>query len=213
MDASAYDKAAFPEPFIVLRTRLLPYSFGHHLLLNLIESPFVTGKDATYDDLAIAVVICSRPFAEARAFIHAHRRLLWWALRCFEWSVSGKLNPLVWVGARKPRVINLDAEAKEFRRYKDDGRHVPYHAIPETTSEFKCPLIHAVWASLIYKTSLSDAEIMDRQWSLCLQQYYLIQHFGGVIQICDKGAIQQAQEAGQRLAKHLSEKGMHVASV
>jgi hypothetical protein len=213
MDASAYHNAAVPGPFKVLRTKLLPYSLGHHLLLSLIESPFITGDAPTYDDLAIAVVICSRPYQEAKAWIHANTKLLRLALRSFEWRVSGKLNPLVWIGLRKPRVINLKYEASEFARYKTDGSHVPYYSIPESTSEFSCPLAHAVWASLLHKTSLTDDQILNRPWSLCLQQYYVVQHFDGVISIREKSTVLEAQAAGEKIEKILAERRANAAPV
>lgn len=203
MDSSAYDKAAVPEPFRVLGETLCGYTLGHHLLLNLIQSPFISGGIPSYDDLALAVVICSRPYKEAKAFIHSP--VLAHALRYFQWVVSGRLNPLCWLRLKKPRVIDLARESQEFVRYLADGKHIPEYIPCKGTSAFECPFHHAVWATIQNKTGLSDDEVLNRGWWLNVQQYYVFKHFDGVLSIVDHHGIEDAQAVADKAAQLLKE--------
>lgn len=65
---AAFLEAAVPEPVILLRQQLLPYSLGHDILLHRAGSPFVTRVAVPdLDDLYLAVLVCCQTYKEAMA--------------------------------------------------------------------------------------------------------------------------------------------------
>ena len=184
-----------PERFRVLGYPLRTYSLGHHLLLHRIRSPFVLGGVPTYDDLALAVLICLNDYNTACLVLQSP--LLRFMLRWMEWRASGKFNPLCWFG-KKPRIIDLPAECHELSRYFRHGEHVPFHFISQNTVRVPLPMVHAVRVALMQKTTLSEAEIMDRGWQLSLQDYYLIKANDGAIQLGDQDEIEEARKTAEK---------------
>jgi len=56
-------------PGKVLRKKLRDFSLGHAYLLEALESPFMVGGKVGLGDLAVAVLICSKSFQDARRFL------------------------------------------------------------------------------------------------------------------------------------------------
>jgi hypothetical protein len=201
MNEGAYHAAALPEPFTILGLRLKPYSLGHHLLLHRIESPFVSGVTPTYDDLALAVLICSQRFSDAWAMITSP--LIRPILRWFEWKVSGRLNPF---RLFRRRVVDLAIETAAFNRYKFSGEHIPYYAAdPQATSSMPLPFVHAVRVTLLEHTSMDDEKVLNRGWWLCVVDYHILKAQQGAIQLRDKEADDAAREVAELAEKMVAD--------
>ena len=70
-EQAAYLRAMFPSQTEVLDVILHPLTLGHTLLLHRLESPFVTpGAEAGDGDLALALALCSRSFADSVAAVN-----------------------------------------------------------------------------------------------------------------------------------------------
>jgi len=53
--------------FEILGFKLERFTFGHHCLLNRVDSPFVVDRNEfIFDDLLLALLICSLPYDEAK---------------------------------------------------------------------------------------------------------------------------------------------------
>jgi len=57
------------EPLNILLKKMQDLTVGHVYLLEALESPFLTGADVDMADLVTAVMVCSKPFDEARKFL------------------------------------------------------------------------------------------------------------------------------------------------
>jgi hypothetical protein len=125
-------------------------------------------------------------------------------LRSFEWKVSGRLNPFR-LFRRRP--VDLAEQVKLFNLYKYAGELVPYYASdPAKTSSMPLPIIHAVRVTLLENTGLSDEQILNRGWWLCLVDYHIIKAQQGQIQLRDKEADDAAREVAE-LAEQMLKDG------
>lgn len=56
-------------PGVVLHKKLQDFSVGHAFLLEALESPFMVGGKVGFNDLVVAVLVCSMSFAKARKYL------------------------------------------------------------------------------------------------------------------------------------------------
>lgn len=211
--------AAVPEPVTLLGLKLRPYSLGHKLLLHRIESAFVCGGPVTYTDLAASIFICAQTYHEAlasfsdpalpRFMAHWHRKLtgnLWWR-RLLHRSLS-RFN----VSCFKLTPVDLQSKSKAFANYLEAGSQVPYYEIPaDKSGSSQIETVQAVQLALMAKTSLTEAEILDRPWGRCLYDYLALNAMEDRCTIFDgqpaaerRNAIAEAQALANSLAKKLN---------
>jgi len=82
-------------PGRVLRKNLRDFSLGHAYLLEALESPFMVGGKVGLGDLAVAVLLCSKSFQDARKYLMLPPPLMmkqanrwgWW---CRLWGLDFK---------------------------------------------------------------------------------------------------------------------------
>ncbi len=89
-----YAKACNPDPRKVIGVSLRPFCIGHAILLQSVDSPFVSasGKFTTIPDLLLAVWICSQSFDRASGQMNT--ALGWrWKFKSF---VAGLVLALNW---------------------------------------------------------------------------------------------------------------------
>jgi hypothetical protein len=183
---SDYYLAAIPEPVTLLGLRLKPFSLGHVVLLHRIESSFVVGGVPTCDDLAASVLICAQDYREAIESFN-NPDLTKFMARWFK--------KLTWRGWFKRRgFVDLEAKAKEFAEYVKNGSKLPYYSFTEAdVKESHQEPVQSVKIALMTKTTLTESELMDRPWGLCLQDFIALQVMEGKCQIQDREEIENAQ--------------------
>jgi hypothetical protein len=200
MNHAAYYQAAVPEPHVILGLRLLPFSLGHRILLARIGSAFYSGGEVSYDDLASSVFICAHTWQENIAslqdpvgtgkFMH-----LW------QKSIFGT-GLLFSLGLKKPTTISIAEKAAAFRAYQKAGETFPDFKY-EPGEALDCPIEQIVKATLLSKTNISEAELMDRSWSLCLWDYVTIKAIDGEVMFVDSAKYEAAQRQADAMHDRL----------
>jgi hypothetical protein len=205
----AYFSAAVPEPHTILGLRLRPFSLGHRILLKRIGNAFLSPEGRaseapvkiTYDDLASAVFICAHTWKENLEALHdldGTQKFM----RAWQRKLSGQTGWKYWLGLRAPALIDLPGKAKAFSAYLADGEsHPSYHFEPG--GEMDCPIEQIVKATLLSQTSLTEDEIMDRSWSLCLWDYLTLKAINGDINFIDDDEIEELIKAGIEFNRRL----------
>lgn len=192
---------AVPEQRQVLGLPLRPLSLGHIILLNRIKSAFVTeGVPQTYEEIAIAALICSLPYQKAVAAIDDPETPKF--LRYLANRITG-VNTLgvIW-GWRQPRVIDLNAVCKAFVDYLHEHTKVPYYTFSEGDfKEVSAPSVQIVKVTLMREMHFTEAEILDRSWAMCLWDYVTLRAIKGEIRMENEEAINDAKAIAERLQK------------
>lgn len=198
MNQSEYYRAAVPEPWTILGLRLRPFSAGHLILLHRAESAFAIGGEASFEDLAFAVFICSQTFESA--------------VKCFSDPDLPKLmrawhKKLTNRGLfRKPRTIDLFGKSEEFRSYMDEGCKYPDYIYKGGTSDIgDVPAVQFVKAFLLSRTSMTESEFLNRPWALSIWDFLTIQSQEGHVRLCNEETIADAQAAAANVAKLIAE--------
>lgn len=108
-----YIESIVPQPFRILGKRLKPLSVGHLILLEYIESPFISGSPVSTGDLVNAIFICSRSFEETME----------------AWQDKGTSHKITEWGKRVGP-FDLEEKCKLFQEYVGY-----YHRWPESDSK------------------------------------------------------------------------------
>ena len=214
--ASDFYIATVPEPAVVLGLRLRPLSIGHIILLHRIESayvcPDVTPADS-WTELAMAVAICSQPYAEALRMLEdrqgTQKAMAVWAAKLTRTTWRDRLL------RRKSQAIDILTESRAFETYIREHSKVPHYSYnADDVREVSCPHVQMVKASLQRAFGFSDEVMLDRSWAVCLWDYVTLKALDGHIQMTDRSAIEEAQAVAERLAAKLAEKqgGTHGAA-
>lgn len=199
-----------PEPTTLLGLKLLPFSLGHLLLLHRVESAFVMGGRPEYEDLALAVFICSRTYEDALSGFSdptLPEQMEQWAhmVSGEKWSAKRKR----WEGKGTP--IDLDAKCLAFNDYLhrhnlvlEEGKDFIFGEAG-SGRKIALPFAHVVRVKLQSRMRFSDAEIFNRAWALCLLDYYALADLDGAIALTDgesiKRALKEAQQAADKVAE------------
>lgn len=146
-------RAAFPPQSTVLNLRLRPYSCGHELLLARAGSPLVNpggkAEDITWDDIFLAVLICSQDFSDGCAMMdRGHPGVALWA-----WKGVLKLN----------RKLSLTEEANKFAAYLHASTWTPdtNSGGGGTSRTLKAPRVWRMVPFLCDRLGMSEAEAWD----------------------------------------------------
>jgi hypothetical protein len=189
-------KALAPARWTLLGLKLRPFALGHLVLLHRIESPFVTG-DGLPDLHALfsAVFICSRTYEEADTGIEDPT--LPRAFRRWRRKLMG------WFGQRP---INLVEKWQQFQQYMREGQWTPTFQRAENTRTVGIPIEQSVRVKLQRELGLSDSEILNRPWALCMADFYTLLDSDSIITIWGDSQLaelkrlrEQAEDVEQRL--------------
>lgn len=200
-----------PEPTVLLGLKLLQFRLGHLRLLHRVGSAFVTDGVPSYDDLATAVFICSRSYEEAvEAFDDPTlpHQMSDWAHRVHGQTWDSKKKR--WKGEPKP--IDLFEKWTAFESYiqRNDLRFregEDYAAADsDNTRRVHAPFCETVRVKLQAKLGFRDSEILNRPWSWCMMDYYLLADADGIIQIGQKEAAQMVVSEAMAVAEAVENK-------
>lgn len=89
-----YAEACDGQGWRILGAALRPFSLGHRLLLEQLDSPFVTGARAPeIADLQVGLWVCSRSYEEGRRAMRKGLGPLWW-LHAWLVKLRGIIKPI-----------------------------------------------------------------------------------------------------------------------
>mgnify|MGYP005992408037 FL=1 len=181
--ARDYYEAAIPEPVELLGQRLMPYSLGHHILLERFDNPFVVGGDADAADLFSAVLICCSTYEE---FIKLIR--------------EENLIDLVKKWAAKLGKFDLNKVANSFKNYIDDSfENFPKYWVEQKYSDAKsgANFAQAIKIRLLRSTNLTETEILNRPLALSVWDVCTILEQDGAITLFSKQDEENQDKAKQ----------------
>jgi len=199
MLSESYYEAALPEPFTILGLRLRPLSMGHLIILNRIGSPFVcdTEKLTGLGDLAVACLICSKTYQEGAALLSDTDL----PVALYRWG--RRLTKPHWWSKR--REIDLQEKFSLFADYIKSATEIPEHYwTQDGGSSVEAPMAQTVKVQLLMKTSLTESELLDRPWRLCLWDMLTIRAMEGQLRFID--GIEEAQAQANAFAEAMKER-------
>ena len=168
MKFAAYHQAAHPEPRLVLGRLLQPYALGHVELLHACESAFILDAgptpEITWEDLALAVILCSKPWEDGKALLWKIRSDARFALRhtreCFKWG-------------KKLSDPDITAAGLEFVEYLRAGSQTINIRYPEPKGDAinEAPRHQMVKCHFLFNSCLTESQIMNRPWGLALSEW------------------------------------------
>lgn len=182
----SYYTAAIQEPRIILGLRLRELSLGHIVLLNRVESAFLSGEKILYEDLAVSVFICAMNYADGVAALddnRLQRNMLRWSQLLTRTRAIDRLL------FRKPRPIEFHDKVAEFNEYLKAGSWHPDFASASEGTPIGLPSEHVIRVVLMRDMGFREEEIMDRSWSKCLTDFYTLRALDGSGEIRDNDAL------------------------
>lgn len=202
-NSKAFYPAIIPEPRTILGLRLRALSLGHILLLNRIESPFFTEGKIGIADLATAILICSMSYQEGLRVIEDPKLDLF--MRKWHARLSGMDRLLVRLGFKKPNAIDYQEKISSFFEYLETGTKSPtYSSRINESPGMECPSYQVVRVTLMRDLGISDSEIMDRPWVLCIWDFITLKALSGDVKMVSGDAINDALEFANRLQEKLN---------
>jgi len=200
MGADFY-QAAIPEPVTLLGVRLMPFSLGHVLLLNRFDNAFGTGETPTLADLIQGIVICSQTYADAIADLDnpaLPEHVAKWQKRLIRKPLFGKSQPS----------FSPHEAANRFAQYVRDGSSFPLFSVdPSKTGQtISVPLVQSVKIGLQSKLHLTDDQVLNRPWGLCLWDYFTLQAIEGNCKIADAEDTAELQKQADALHLRMVER-------
>jgi hypothetical protein len=189
---------AIPEQRQLLGLPLRPLSLGHLILLHRVQSAFVCDGITDYQELAVAALICSLTYEDGIEAIKdpSTPKLL---KRLGE-RITGIRDWRVRIGIRKARVIDLPANVAAFSSYMREGSSIPHYSY--TPGDFKsvdCPQVQIIKVTLMRDLHISESDLMDRSWAMCLWDYVTLRALKGEVSLVARDEINQAAEVGKNL--------------
>lgn len=190
---------AVPEQRQILGLPLRPLSLGHLILLHRVKSAFVCEGTVNYNELAIAALICSLTYDDGLACLKDPGTADF--LKLLGERITGIREWRVRLGIRKPRVIDLPANVAAFSAYLKEGSSIPHYSY--TPGDFKsvdCPQVQIIKISLMRDLHISESDLMDRSWAMCLWDYVTLRALKGEVSMVPKDDIDNAAAIGESLA-------------
>lgn len=203
-----YMAACFPEPVRLLGVTLRPFSLGHMLLLRWLDNAFVRGGVPGIEDLVTGIWVCSQSYAEAVAALRSG------AIEIIErrrWRTRRRIVRLDDAFGRWQQIVgNIDLVPRcgEFTAYVRAGCIAPTVCTvggarePADDGE-QCPEVQAVKVALMHDLHLTEADVMDRPWALCLWDLYTLRVQAGTLRFMDDGKIADAQALANQLKERI----------
>lgn len=185
--------AFFPPRTQVLQVQLLPFSLGHLLTLEKIESPFICGESFRVLDLFAAVRVCSLTWEECQQFVECTEE---YADQFREWVAK--------VGE-----VDFVEKGKLFGEYLERGKRYPDFKTEERDGvggETWTPIEQRMRVRLIRDLGLTESEVMNRPLALCWWDFMTLEEEKGNCSILTgeaKDAENAAWEEHERLCQSL----------
>lgn len=110
MGADVWLQALFLQPPKICGKQLLPFSVGHYFLLRNLNSPYIKGGIPTYNDLLMAILICSMSFETCQKILVYNPKMWKWSLWFLRWQL-----------------INLETAEKSLKQYLSEYICTPEH--------------------------------------------------------------------------------------
>ena len=200
-------EAQFPDTFRCLGVELQPLSIGHLMLLHRVNSPLIDDAERTVelDDLAFAVLICAQDYKESWRIVNSGKidRIL------ETWAKDLTVIKSFWPWLRKMKPINMALEMKAFRDYMEAGAFQPDFINREKEGRSTgVPALQHVKAYLLYRTTLTDEQILTRPYTLCLWDYITLKSMENDIEIVDDAEITRMQKIADAALEKLKAKGI-----
>lgn len=194
-------QCAIPEQRQILGLPLRPLSMGHIILLNRIKSAFIVeGQPQTYEEVAIAALICSLPYQDGIKAITDPN-----APKFFDYlgkRITGIGTWPVRLGLRRPRVIDLPAVCRAFGDYIKDHTRIPYYSFTDGDfADIAAPAVQLVKVALMRDMHFTEAELMDRSWQLCLWDHVTLKAMRGEVRMMEEEQVNAAKETAKAIAE------------
>lgn len=195
----AFYLAAIPDSWEILGVKLRPFSLGHVILLHRINSPFVVeSKTINFDDIALAVLICSEDYKTGNSLLVDTS--LPKILRKWADSLTGMNRWSVRIGWNSAKVIEFNQVATEFYSYVREHSKIPnYDFNPSDFRQLDCPEVQLVKVTLMKEMVFNEAELLDRGWGLCLWDYVTIRAIDGKVKMISDESRNEALNIANRL--------------
>jgi hypothetical protein len=114
--------------------------------------------------------------------------------------ITGNDRWLVRIGLKPVMVLDFREKMKAFADYLEEHSRSPHYSYtPGDFRQMDCPNVQIVRVTLMRDLHLSDSEVMDRPWVMCLWDYITLKALAGQVAICNKDEISEAQEVANRL--------------
>ena len=147
---SDFLEALIPGHHRVAGRDLRPFSLGHAMILRRFDSPFLAGKRPGSGDLAFALDICSRTFADGVAALHDRRSKRRWR----------------WLGYRC--MINREAKMLQFIAYLNAGMRYPKCWENSSGSPKKTPMLQITRIINMGNLGKTESQTMDSPYHLAM---------------------------------------------
>jgi hypothetical protein len=191
-----------PETRACLGFRLLPLRLGHLILLKRIGNAFLTEGQPDLEDLATAVLVCSRSYEEGIQILTSpdlDGLMKEWASRIIgshKWSVR--------FGFKKLRPLDFTSRCADIIAYLNEHCSGPnYEFEPDKFSSLNCAPEASMKVFLKSEYGLSESDALNFPWRLCLWEHSIHRAMKGQISLVDKekeDGIKAAIEIGERLS-------------
>ena len=182
-------QAAVPDGWQILGVRLRPLSLGHLILLHRYDSAFVVGGLPTPADLVMSVLICSRTYEDALDLVESGQ---------FKREAKKLEKALKLCG-------DEEARCKWFVEYMEEGLDGPKLWTKEKSGgTFGAPPEQTVKVGLMSQLGLSETEVLNRPFSLCLWDMATLAEMNGTLKIYsqrDAELKQQAEELEEAIER------------
>jgi hypothetical protein len=192
---AAYHQAAHPEPRIVLGRLLQPYSLGHVELLHACESNFTNpaATELTWDDLALALVICGGSYEQGKALL--------WRIRSEPRFARQHARVMFKWGKKLPEP-DINAAALAFLDYLQAGSQTINirYTVPQTEGGNEAPEHQMVKCHFLFNSCLNESQIMNRPWGLAKSEWMTHLALRGEVTALDDEPNEEQKQFEQRAA-------------
>jgi len=156
-------------------------------------------------DLALACLVCANTYEDGKLLLDdadLGKQLYRWGLRST--NQHGWRGWCPWL--YKP--IEVEKKLELFMEYLRYHMEVPGYSVEEGKGKpIDAPAWQVVRVVLLSKTNLTDAEIMDRPYRLCMADFITLRAIEGQVDLVDNAEIEQAQRMANEFAARLNAKG------
>lgn len=176
MDEREWWKSIAPDVTYCLGERLEPFSPGHWILLNRLESPFLTGKQTTYADLMDAVYVCARTFKDGYYGLNSPE---------FKRFVRRWNRRLKWFGLRS---VDVKTATAVMQAHIANGLRWPImRANTVNTDGLDCasPMVQCLLVHLTSKLHQDIEKILDLPFGFCYRLYATASEMTGHVRLSD----------------------------
>ena len=173
-------QAAVPDGWQILGVRLRPLSLGHLILLHRHESAFVLGGIPEPEDLVLSVLVCARTYEDALELVESGQHN----------QESKKLDKALQACG------SLGDRYQWFANYLEEGLSGPKLWIKsDGAQKFGAPSEQVVKVALMSKMGLSESQVLNRPFSLCLWDMATLAELNGTLRIYSQRDAELAQQA------------------